>query len=199
NCAKGNPAVPCYRMWARKSNDNGATWLPDDMLSDVVSPLPGQPDPNIVTGYAGDYDYGSAILIKHVTSWDDGRVPITGQSQQDTLTGREVVGFAVTTTDPACNSVINSQPTDFLISLSDAVDPATVQASDFTVNGTPADSFVLGGGNTQITFHFNTSPVVTEGLQTMHIPAGAFNRISDGMPIFEFTCTFCYAVTPLQV
>ena len=33
----------------------------------------------------------------------------------------------------------------------------------------------------------------------MHIPAGAFNRISDGMPNFEFTCTFCYAVTPLQV
>ena len=33
----------------------------------------------------------------------------------------------------------------------------------------------------------------------MHIPAGAFNRVSDGMGNFEFTCTFCYAVTPLQV
>jgi len=30
-------------------------------------------------------------------------------------------------------------------------------------------------------------------------PAGAFNRVSDNMPNFEFTCTFCYAVTPLQV
>ena len=29
NCVKGNPAVPCYQMWARKSLDNGATWLPD--------------------------------------------------------------------------------------------------------------------------------------------------------------------------
>ena len=28
SCNKGNPAVPCYRMWARKSTDNGATWLP---------------------------------------------------------------------------------------------------------------------------------------------------------------------------
>ena len=44
SCTKGNPAVPCYRMFSRKSNDNGATWLPDDTLSDVVSPLPGQPD-----------------------------------------------------------------------------------------------------------------------------------------------------------
>ena len=39
-CTPGDTAVPCYRMWARKSNDNGVTWLPDDMFSDVVSPLP---------------------------------------------------------------------------------------------------------------------------------------------------------------
>ena len=30
SCTEGNPAVPCYRMWASKSNDNGATWLGDD-------------------------------------------------------------------------------------------------------------------------------------------------------------------------
>ena len=27
NCQKGNTAVPCYQMWARKSTDNGATWM----------------------------------------------------------------------------------------------------------------------------------------------------------------------------
>ena len=199
SCTKGDPSVPCYRMWSRKSNDNGATWLPDDTFSDVVSPLPGQSDPFIVTGYAGDYDYGSGILTKHVTAWDDGRVTIGGASQQDTFTDRELVGFAVTTSDPACNSVTSTQATDFVINLSDAVDPATVDATDFTVNGIPADSFVLSNGNTTITFHFNTSPVTTEGLQTMHIPAGAFNRISDGMPNFEFMCTFCYVLTPLEV
>src|SRR5438132_8964005 len=90
SCAKGNPAVPCYRMFARKSNDNGATWLADDMLSDVVSRLPAQPDPGIQSTYAGDYDYGSAILTKHLTSWDDGRVTISGQSQQDAFTDREL-------------------------------------------------------------------------------------------------------------
>ena len=199
SCTKGNPGVPCYRMWSRKSNDNGVTWLPDDMLSDVMSPLPGQSDPNIVTGYAGDYDYGSALLTKHVTSWDDGRVAIGGASQQDTFTDRELVGFAVTNTDPACNAILNTQPTDFVINLSDPVDPTTVQATDFTVNGTPANSFVLSNGNATITFHFNSSPVTTPGSQTMDIPAGAFNRASDGMPNFEFMCTFCYVVTPLQV
>ena len=199
SCQPSSPSTPCYQMHSRKSNDNGVTWLSDDTLSDVASPLPLQQDPFIVTEYVGDYDYGSSILTKHVTSWVDGRVIISGASQQDSFTDRELVGFAVTTSDPVCNSIISTQPTDFVINLSDPVDPTTVQATDFTVNGTPANSFVLSNGNATITFHFNSSPVTVEGSQTMDIPAGAFNRISDGMPNFEFTCTFCYAVTPLQV
>jgi hypothetical protein len=199
SCTKGNPNVPCYRMWSRKSNDNGVSWLSDDALSDIVSPLPGQPDPAIVAGYAGDYDYGSATALKHVTSWTDGRVAINSASQQDAFTDRELVGFAVTTTTPACNSIVNTQPTDFVINLSDPVVPASVQATDFTVNGTPANSFVLSNGNATITFHFNSSPVVTQAPQIMHIPAGAFNRASDNDPNFEFNCSFCYALTPLQV
>ena len=74
SCTVGNTGVPCYRMYSRRSNDNGANWLPDDTLSDVVSPLPGQPDPGIVAVYVGDYDYGSASATKAVTSWADGRV-----------------------------------------------------------------------------------------------------------------------------
>ena len=42
NCTRGDPTIPCYRMWSRKSIDNGVTWLPDDVLSDVISPLPAQ-------------------------------------------------------------------------------------------------------------------------------------------------------------
>jgi hypothetical protein len=91
-CTRGNPGVPCYRMWSRESTDNGATWLADMTFSDVVSPLPGQSDPNIVTGYAGDYDYGSALVTMHVTSWDDGRVPINGASQQNTFFDQQATG-----------------------------------------------------------------------------------------------------------
>src|SRR5439155_2807721 len=38
SCTRGNPAVPCYRMWARRSIDNGVSWLSDQTFSDVVSP-----------------------------------------------------------------------------------------------------------------------------------------------------------------
>jgi hypothetical protein len=89
SCTRGSPGVPCYRMWSRKSIDNGVTWLPDYMLSDVVTPLPAQPDSGIQAIYAGDYDYGSAIVSKHLTSWVDGRVAISGTSQQDVFFDRE--------------------------------------------------------------------------------------------------------------
>src|SRR5947207_1377785 len=100
SCQPSSPNTPCYQMHSRKSNDNGVTWSPDDTLSDVASPLPLQGDPGIQPTYVGDYDYGSALLTKHLTSWADGRVPIGGQSQQDAFTDRELVGFAVTTTTP---------------------------------------------------------------------------------------------------
>ncbi len=89
NCVKGNTGVPCYRMWARKSTDNGLTWLPDEAFSDVVSPLPGQPDAGIITEYAGDYDYSSSVLTKHLHPWVDGRVAVSGAAQQDAFFDRE--------------------------------------------------------------------------------------------------------------
>src|SRR5206468_10053432 len=136
--------------------------------------------------------YGSALLTKHVTSWDDGRVAIGGASQQDTFTDRELVGFAVTTTDPACGSLVTgTAPTAFVINLSDAVVENTVDASDFTVNGTQADSVTISPDDLQLTFTFNTSPVTT-GSNTMHIPADSFQRQSDNQGNFEFQCTFNY-------
>jgi hypothetical protein len=110
------------------------------------------------------------------------------------------VGFSVTTTTPACDSVVNGTGViDYVINLSDAVDIFTVENADFTVNGTPSGHPpTFSNGNTTITFHYTTNPDVT-GLNTMHIPGGAFLRASDGMPILDFMCTFCYAPTALVV
>jgi hypothetical protein len=199
NCVYGDPNTPCYKMYSRKSNDNGATWLPDDTLSDAPSALPAQPDGNVQPTYAGDYDYGTAITTKHLTSWTDGRVAINNTSQQNVFTDRELVGFSVTTTDPACGSTVTTQPTDFVVNLSDAVNAGTVDPTDFTVNGTPADSDTISGDDLSITFHFDTTPVVNQGQQTMHIPAGAFTRQSDGQGNLDFQCTFRYDAILLAV
>ena len=111
-----------------------------------------------------------------------------GTSPTPTPTGCSVTSFG-------CGSiVVGTAPTDFTVNLSGGADPGTVDASDFTVNGTPANSFVLVNGNTTITFDFNSSPAV-QGPNTMHIPAGAFDCGNGG--VLEFTCTFTYkASTP---
>jgi Kelch motif len=95
---------------------------------------------------------------------------------------------SVISSTPPCGSELHSQPTDFIVNMSDSVDPATLQPTDFTVNGTPANSYDIINFII-IVFHFNTSPVV-QGLNTMQIPAGAFNCFNG--PVQEFTCSFTY-------
>ena len=46
-------------------------------------------------------------------------------------------------TDPDCGSVINTPPVDFSVNLSDPTNPSSVQPTDFMVNGTPADSYII--------------------------------------------------------
>jgi len=112
NCTRGDPTIPCYRMWSRKSIDNGVTWLPDNILSDVISPLPAQPDPGIVSTYVDDYDYGSAIATKHVTSWVDGRVAISEQSQPDAFFDSEPATASPTpTSTPTAPPTATPRPT----------------------------------------------------------------------------------------
>src|SRR5207249_3126239 len=107
SCTRGNAGVPCYRMWARRSTDNGATWLSDQMFSDVVSPLPAQPDPGIQATYAGDYDYATSSTNQHLHAWVDGRVAVLGSSQQDAFHDRQSIGAA----SPTPTSTPTATPT----------------------------------------------------------------------------------------
>ena len=90
---------------ARKSTDNGATWLADMSVQRRSQP-PARRNPTrtVVACYAGDYDYGSATTAKHVTSWVDGRVSIAGQSQQDPFTRQGASGRCNTNSNSDSNS-----------------------------------------------------------------------------------------------
>ena len=126
-------------------------------------------------------------------------MPINNASQQNAFTDRELVGFAVTTTTPACNSIINTQPVDFVINLSDPVNTATVQASDFTVNGTPSNCACLQ--QRQRHDHLPLQQFAGDPWAPTRCisPRARLIAHSDNAPNFEFNCSFCYAVTPLQV
>src|SRR5438552_1374924 len=174
NCQKGNTAVPCYQMWGRKSTDNGATWLPDMAFSDVMSPLPAQPDPGIIAEYAGDYDYASAVLADHITAWDDGRIPVSGQSQQNTFFDKEPAGAAgipcgdLVSFQARCKHTPNGNKLQARVTLTDTSHSG--EQVTITVDGNP--NSVTINGNTA-TLQINNEPL---GQHTVELtdPAGCF-------------------------
>jgi hypothetical protein len=112
-------------MWARRSTDNGVTWLPDQTFSDVVSPLPAQPDPGIQATYAGDYDYATSSSNQHLHAWMDGRVAILGSSQQDAFHDRQSVGAA----SPTPTATATATPTAAATATPTATATATATAT----------------------------------------------------------------------
>ena len=162
-------------MWGRKSTDNGVTWLPDDMFSDVVTPLPGQPDPGIVDCYAGDYDYGSALATDHLSAWADGRVPIAGASQQDAFFDKEPTGAAggipcgdLVSFHVRCKHRVGGDKLQAKLTLTDTSHSG--EQVTITVDGNPHS--VTINGNTA-TLQINNEPL---GQHTVELsdPAGCF-------------------------
>jgi len=103
-------------MWARRSTDNGVSWLSDQTFSDAVSPLPAQPDPGIQATYAGDYDYGSSSPNQHLRAWVDGRVAIGGSSQQDAFHDRQSTSAASPTATPTATATATPTPAGITLS-----------------------------------------------------------------------------------
>ncbi len=118
---------------------------------------------------------------------------VTGRgTPKAALVVNDLVGaYTVTSSNPANGAIVSTPPADFAITLATPYDPNSVLAADLTVDGVPADSFTLTNSTT-ITFHFNASPVTTQGLQTMAIAAGAITRQTDEAPVSAFSASFRY-------
>jgi hypothetical protein len=111
----------------------------------------------------------------------------------------DLVGLAVTGSDPAVGSTINSARTSFTLNFSFPIDPSTLLPSAFTVNGLPASSVSLNAAGTAATFTYNNSPITNRGLYTMHLSAGSFSILGDPTATnVDFTGTFTYAINPVN-
>jgi len=72
-----------YERVGRQSKDNGATWGSDITISTAIIPEPAQDDPDVVSCYAGDYDYATALNGNAYITWTDGRRKVDGVNVQD--------------------------------------------------------------------------------------------------------------------
>jgi N-acetylneuraminic acid mutarotase len=204
----GGKYDPITDSWTATTTDNSpdartfhtAVWTGSNMIvwggynSDFFN-SGGRYDPDIDHWVATSTANAADARWLHTAVWTGSEMVVWGgigvSSPPPINTGgRYCVPSGCTVTSTTCGRIIvGTAPTDFTVNLSNPADPATVQASDFTVNGAPADNDIIINGDLSITFHFNISPVVG-GQNTMHIPAGAFNC----GPVQEFACTFFYRV-----
>ncbi|HET9217515.1 MAG TPA: sialidase family protein, partial [Terriglobia bacterium] len=185
-------------LFAANSFDGGLTFTNPFQVNDPANafdPERGAPDRfGNHTLRIGEYNGVALVDSTAYAVW-------TGNSAtgQQIYYDRYFTGLTVASTAPAIGSVVSTQPTTFTVNVSSPIIPETAQASDFKVNGIPADSVSYIPGTTALSFSFGSTPVIAQGLQTMHIDAGAFARDFDGDLVSPFDGTFRYDSVLLQV
>jgi extracellular elastinolytic metalloproteinase len=91
---------------------------------------------------------------------------------------------------PAAGAIVGADPASYIVTVTAPIDPATLDATDLTVNGQPATGVSYTPGSNSATFTFATDPVTGSGPQTIGITAGAFARASDESAIPAYTSSF---------
>lgn len=195
-----------FKYYGRIATISGATLTFDPGFA--VSNTPSLPefgrDAVINSVYMGDYNHAAATPGFFHVVWSDNRDDYTlGTPRKDPNAYYMRVpvssGLRVTSTVPAVGSTVAVAPTTFTVNVSDPINPATLAAADFTVNGIPATDFAYTSGTTAVTFIYASTPVTTQGVQVMHVSDAAFARLSDDNPVGVFDGTFTYDSSVLAV
>ena len=203
DASDGDPANNRFKYYGRIGAISGSTvsFLPSFAISDVASLPEFGRDGVVNTTYMSDYDTAFATPGAFHVVWSDNRDDLAGGSPRkdpNVYYEKIALGLAVTTTVPAVGSVVSSAPSNYEVNFSDPIDASTVDSSDFTVNGIAADNFVVVDSDT-VEFSYNSSPVTSEGSQTMAMAAGSILRDGDGNPLLEFSGSFRYDTLTLEV
>jgi|GEM_PF-1696420 len=149
-------------------------------------------DPSMTTTEARDILFSSVDQLPNL----NGKLKTGGRMNLAAAIREKAM--LVDSSEPAAGAFLYEAPIDFELSLDDAFDPTSVTASDFLVNGVPADQAVVLSP-TQVRYSFATSPVQVEGEQDMRLNRGGLTRASDGFPVLEWVRQFDFDETPLQV
>jgi subtilisin family serine protease len=129
-----------------------------------------------------------------------GPSPVATGGRLNAVRTLHALGLNVKSSNPAVGSTMGTPPTSYVIDFSRPVEPASMHASDFTVDGIAASGVALSAGNTTATFTFHADPVSREGLHQMRIAAGSIEEQGDPeSTINEFTGEFRFDALALGV
>jgi hypothetical protein len=199
-----DPANNLFKFYGRIASVTGPTlsFAPSFAISDVPSLPEFGRDSVVNTTYMGDYDMAAATPGAFHVIWSDNRDDLPGgapRKDPNVYYKRIDLTLHVTTTVPAVASVVSTPPASYTVNVSEPVNPATLAAGDFSVNGIAATNVSYTPGSATMVFTFGSSPVTAEGLQTMAIAAGAFTSAAANDPVAEFTGTFRFDTVTLAV
>jgi hypothetical protein len=106
----------------------------------------------------------------------------------------------VISSNPAPQSVqTGTAPTTFSLTFSEPIDPTSITAGSFKVNGVAANSASLSANGLTITYMFTKTPVTQPGTESMSLPAGSVKGLGDGQGNAAFSASFYYTSVQLQV
>src|SRR5262249_42304884 len=137
-----------FKYYGRIATISGSTltFQPSFAISTVAS-LPEFGRDGVVNPvYMGDYDKAYATAGAFHVSWADNRDDLPGggsRKDPNVYYAKIALGLVVSTTVPAVGSVVGTVPVDYVVNFSDPIQAGTLDATDFQVDGIPADSVVL--------------------------------------------------------
>ena len=170
------------------------TFAPSFAVSDVASLPEYGRDSGVNTTYMGDYNHAVATPGFFHVVWSDNRADYAaGPPRKDPNVYYDKVplGLAVASTVPAVGSISPTNPSSYVVNFTDPVNNASVQATDFTVDGIPATGVTLNTSS-QYTFTYGAPPFVNQGTHTMAMAGGSVTRQGDNDPLIAFTGPFTY-------
>jgi subtilisin family serine protease len=94
-------------------------------------------------------------------------------------------------TTPSTNEIVATPPLEFTVQFSFPVFDSSVNATALNVNEIPANEFEMVGDRT-VLFRYLTSPVTSEGLQTIEFEQGSIIRAQHEDGLEPYSATFRY-------
>ena len=129
-----------YEIFGRMSLDNGASFLPDQRLSDRHIPQPTQVDPALDFCFAGDSNLQSVLGNASLVTWTDGRNALEGQQQMDVYFHKAPLCPTVDLAPAALPGGVVSQPYAATIAAAGGTAPYR-----FLVSGNPPPGLQFDG------------------------------------------------------